>query len=212
MLKSTSTATNSFLSAIYGLFLCKAKNLRSENSGGKLNVLPHPMNPDVFKPLLPRIATNHECLSPTGLCHNAGDDRNNEQFSLTTMHTIWVRHHNFIAEKLSIINPHWNDEKLYQEARKIVIAQIPHITYKEKTIVFAADLLPTAGHLPLPYVMGFDTRPLLTLSEKEKFLNEAADQNYYLWLQHDAHNPVITVKHTEKGVRLNEKFNIADIL
>ena len=89
---------------------------------------------------------------------------------------------------------------------------IPHITYKGKTIVFAADLLPTAGHLPLPYVMGFDTRPLLTLSEKEKFLNEAADQNYYLWLQHDAHNPVITVKHTEKGVRLNEKFNIADIL
>ena len=89
---------------------------------------------------------------------------------------------------------------------------IPHISYKGKTIVFAADLLPTAGHLPLPYVMGFDTRPLLTLSEKEKFLNEAADQNYYLWLQHDAHNPVITVKHTEKGVRLNEKFNIADIL
>ena len=118
-------------SQIYGSFLCKAKNLRSENSGGKLNVLPHPMNPDVFKPLLPRIATNHECLSPTGLCYSAGDDRSNEQFSLTVMHTIWVRHHNFIAEQLSIINPHWNDEKLYQEARKIIIAQIQHITYNE---------------------------------------------------------------------------------
>ena len=89
---------------------------------------------------------------------------------------------------------------------------IPHIEYQGKTIVFAADLLPTAGHLPLPYVMGFDTRPLLTLGEKENFLKDAADKNYYLWLQHDAHNPIITVKHTEKGVRLNEKFNIADIL
>ncbi len=87
---------------------------------------------------------------------------------------------------------------------------IPHITYKDKTIVFAADLMPTAGHLPLPYVMGFDTRPLLTLGEKEKFLNKAADNNFYLWLEHDAHNPLITVKHTEKGVRLNERFAIED--
>ncbi|HEA31489.1 MAG TPA: MBL fold metallo-hydrolase [Leeuwenhoekiella sp.] len=85
---------------------------------------------------------------------------------------------------------------------------IPHITYKDKTIVFAADLLPTAGHLPLPYVMGFDTRPLLTLDEKEQFLNKAADENLYLWLEHDAHNPIITVQHTEKGVRLNECFSI----
>ncbi|MGB3774157.1 MAG: MBL fold metallo-hydrolase, partial [Leeuwenhoekiella sp.] len=82
---------------------------------------------------------------------------------------------------------------------------IPHITYKNKTIVFAADLLPTVGHLPLPYVMGFDTRPLLTLDEKEKFLKKAADDNFYLWLEHDAHNPIITVKHTEKGVRLDER-------
>lgn len=89
---------------------------------------------------------------------------------------------------------------------------IPHITYKDKTIVFAADLLPTVGHLPLPYVMGFDTRPLLTLDEKERFLNKAADQNFYLWLEHDAHNPIINLKHTEKGVRLNEGFRIEDFL
>ncbi len=89
---------------------------------------------------------------------------------------------------------------------------IPHITYKNKTLVFAADLLPTAGHLPLPYVMGFDTRPLLTLGEKEAFLNKAADHNYYLWLEHDAHNPVITVKHTEKGVRLNQNLSIEELL
>jgi len=81
---------------------------------------------------------------------------------------------------------------------------IPMIAYKGKTICFMADLLPTVGHIPVAYVMGYDTRPLLTLSEKERFLNLAADNNFYLLLEHDAHNELITVKHTEKGVRLNE--------
>lgn len=88
---------------------------------------------------------------------------------------------------------------------------IPMIHYKEKTICFMADLLPTAGHLPIPFVMGYDTRPLLTLDEKETFLNLAADQNFYLFLEHDAHHEIITVKHTEKGVRLNEVFICEDI-
>lgn len=88
---------------------------------------------------------------------------------------------------------------------------IPHLEYKGKTIVFMADLLPTAGHIPLPYVMGYDTRPLLTLPEKEKFLNIAADNNYYLFLEHDAHNQIITVKHTEKGVRLNQVFTFKEL-
>jgi len=83
---------------------------------------------------------------------------------------------------------------------------IPMIHYKEKIICFMADLLPTAGHLPVPFVMGYDTRPLLTLDEKERFLNLAADNNYYLFLEHDVHNPIITVKQTEKGVRLNKIF------
>jgi glyoxylase-like metal-dependent hydrolase (beta-lactamase superfamily II) len=88
---------------------------------------------------------------------------------------------------------------------------IPMINYEGKTICFMADLLPTAGHLPVPFVMGYDTRPLLTLEEKGRFLNLAADQNYYLFLEHDAHNPIITVKHTEKGVRLNEVFSTEQI-
>jgi len=88
---------------------------------------------------------------------------------------------------------------------------IPHIQYKNKTLVFVADLLPTAGHVPLPYVMGYDTRPLLTILEKEKFLNAAADNNYYLFLEHDAHNQIITVKHTEKGVRLDRSFNFDEL-
>ena len=88
---------------------------------------------------------------------------------------------------------------------------IPHIKYQDKTIVFMADLLPTAGHLPLPFVMGYDTRPLLTMPEKEKFLNAAADNKYFLWLEHDAHNQIITVKHTEKGVRLNQTYTINEL-
>ncbi len=88
---------------------------------------------------------------------------------------------------------------------------IPMIHYKGKTICFMADLLPTVGHLPIPFVMGYDTRPLLSLDEKELFLNLAADHNYYLFLEHDAHNEIITVKHTEKGVRLNETYTCNDI-
>lgn len=89
---------------------------------------------------------------------------------------------------------------------------LPHINYKGKTIVFCADLLATAGHVPLPYVMGYDTRPLLTLDEKARFLNAAADKGYYLWLEHDAHNQIITVEHTEKGVRLKEVLHCQDVL
>lgn len=88
---------------------------------------------------------------------------------------------------------------------------IPLIHYKDKTIAFMADLLPTVGHLPIPFVMGYDTRPLLTLDEKELFLKTAADQNYYLFLEHDAHNEIINVKHTEKGVRLDSTFTCNDI-
>ncbi|MHA7942421.1 MBL fold metallo-hydrolase [Formosa sp. 3Alg 14/1] len=88
---------------------------------------------------------------------------------------------------------------------------IPQIKYKDKTIVFMADLLPTAGHIPLAYVVGYDTRPLITLGEKEKFLKQAADNNYYLFLEHDAHNEIITLQHTEKGVRLKDTFTCNDI-
>ncbi len=88
---------------------------------------------------------------------------------------------------------------------------IPHIRYKGKTVVFAADLLPSTGHIPLSYVMGYDTKPLVTLSEKEKFLNEAADNNYIIFLQHDNYNECCTVHKTEKGVRLKESFKLSDI-
>ena len=88
---------------------------------------------------------------------------------------------------------------------------IPHIQYKGKTLVFMADLLPSTGHIPLPYVMGYDTRPLLTLDEKGRFLNEAADKEFVLFLEHDSVNECCTVQHTEKGVRLKDTFSFSDI-
>ena len=84
---------------------------------------------------------------------------------------------------------------------------IPHISYRGKTLVFMADLLPTAGHLPLPYIMGYDVRPLQTLEEKKRFLSRAADENFVLFMQHDANNPLITVQHTDRGVRLHESLD-----
>lgn len=88
---------------------------------------------------------------------------------------------------------------------------VPMIQYQEKTLCFMADLLPTAGHVPLAFVMGYDTRPLLTLDEKAAFLNKAAENNYYLLLEHDAHNEIITVEQTEKGVRLKEKLTFNEL-
>lgn len=88
---------------------------------------------------------------------------------------------------------------------------LPTITFKEETLVFVADLIPTVGHIPLPYVMGYDTRPLLTLSEKEKFLNEAAEKNYFLFFEHDAHNQLCTLKKTDKGVRLDQTYTFDEI-
>ncbi|MEO2063524.1 MAG: MBL fold metallo-hydrolase [Christiangramia sp.] len=88
---------------------------------------------------------------------------------------------------------------------------IPHINYKGKKLVFMADLLPTAGHIPLPYVMGYDTRPLLTLDEKQQFLETAVQEDYYLFMEHDAHNQILTLKNTEKGVRLDKSFTFDEI-
>lgn len=88
---------------------------------------------------------------------------------------------------------------------------IPHIHYKGKTIVFMADLLPSTGHIPLPYVMGYDTRPLITLTEKERFLNEACEKEYILFLEHDSKNECCTLQQTEKGIRLKDTFSLEQI-
>ena len=85
---------------------------------------------------------------------------------------------------------------------------LPVLNYQGKTIVFAADLIPTVGHLPIPYVMGYDTRPLITLNEKKDFLTTAADNNYLLFLEHDPTKELISLEKTEKGVRMDAHFRL----
>lgn len=88
---------------------------------------------------------------------------------------------------------------------------LPQFNYKGKIIAYMADLIPTVGHIPLPYVMGYDTRPLITLEEKALFLNQAVENNYYLFFEHDAHNQLCTLKQTEKGVRLDQVFTFNEV-
>jgi len=89
---------------------------------------------------------------------------------------------------------------------------IPKISYKDKVICFVADLIPSVGHIPLPYVMGYDTRPLITLEEKESFLREAVERGYILFFEHDPVHECCTVKQTEKGIRLDKTFKLNDVL
>ena len=89
---------------------------------------------------------------------------------------------------------------------------IPIINYKGQKIVFMADLLPSIGHIPLPYVMGYDTRPLQTLTEKSYFLEFAYDNDFVLFLQHDSINECCKLKKTEKGIRLDIVHKLVDFL
>lgn len=85
---------------------------------------------------------------------------------------------------------------------------LPQIKYNGRTIVFVADLLPSTAHIPLPYVMAYDTRPLLTLEEKKIFLEEAAAKEYILFFEHDVQNECCTLIQTEKGIRAGESFSL----
>ena len=88
---------------------------------------------------------------------------------------------------------------------------LPQIKYKDKTIVFMADLLPSTGHIPLPYVMAYDMFPLTSMHEKKSFLREAVDNDYVLFFEHDPFNECCTLKQTERGVRQNECFQLSSI-
>lgn len=89
---------------------------------------------------------------------------------------------------------------------------LPVIHYKNKKIVFCADLLPSAHHIPIPWVMAYDTRPLLTMNEKTEFLERAILENYILFFEHDANNQCGNLEKTEKGIRLNQTFKLAEVL
>ena len=88
---------------------------------------------------------------------------------------------------------------------------IPHIKMGDKTVVYCADLLPSVGHLPMPYVMAYDIRPLLTMDEKKLFLEEAVKNNYYLFFEHDKVNECCNLIQTERGIREGETFKLSEI-
>jgi len=88
---------------------------------------------------------------------------------------------------------------------------LPQMKYKGKTILYMADLLPSIGHIPLPYVMAYDMFPLTTLNEKRSFLTEAAENDYVLFFEHDPVNECCTVQMTEKGVRVKDIFKLSEL-
>jgi glyoxylase-like metal-dependent hydrolase (beta-lactamase superfamily II) len=117
--------------------------------------------------------------------------------------------------QLKFIETHQND---FPEG--VIIRQVfghtdammlPQVQYKGKTIVFMADLLPSAGHIPLPYVMAYDMFPLTTLNEKKTFLTEAVQNEYVLFFEHDSQIECCTLQTTEKGIRTLETFKLNDL-
>ncbi len=88
---------------------------------------------------------------------------------------------------------------------------LPVLEFKSRTIVFVSDLIPTSGHVRVPFIMGYDTRPLQTLREKESFLEKAAKDNFLLFLQHDVKNEIIDIKKENNKFKLNKTFKLENI-
>ena len=88
---------------------------------------------------------------------------------------------------------------------------LPLINYKDRQILYMADMLPSVGHIPLPYIMAYDMFPLQTMAEKKAILNDAIEKNYILYLEHDPVNECCTLQQTEKGVRLKETFRLNEL-
>jgi hypothetical protein len=88
---------------------------------------------------------------------------------------------------------------------------LPQISYHGKTILYMADLLPSIGHIPIPYVMAYDMFPLKTLKEKKEILAEAVKNDYILFLEHDPINECCTLQETEKGIRVKDTFKLTKV-
>ncbi|XP_013381368.1 peroxidasin [Lingula anatina] len=147
-------------SLVYGNTDEDAKNLRDQDpSRGKLRTKPHPFNPNL-KPLLPsRDDPTCREVNETVTCFLAGDIRLNEQMGLMANHHIWVREHNRLEAELHRLNPHWSGERLYQEARRINIAQWQYIVYNEYLpIIIGPDAMALHRLNPLKegYFTGYD--------------------------------------------------------
>jgi glyoxylase-like metal-dependent hydrolase (beta-lactamase superfamily II) len=118
--------------------------------------------------------------------------------------------------KLKFIEDHPNDFLANIMIRQVFghteAMMLPQINYKGKTILYMADLLPSAGHIPLPYVMAYDMFPLTTLNEKKSFLTEAQQNDYVLFFEHDPTIECCTLQMTEKGIRMKESFKLEDLV
>src|SRR5690625_1433574 len=88
---------------------------------------------------------------------------------------------------------------------------LPVLTSGDKTLIFIADLIPTFAHIPLPWIMGYDMQPLVTLEEKESLLSEAVENQYYLFMQHDADHEVVTVKNINGKYQADQFLLLNDI-
>jgi glyoxylase-like metal-dependent hydrolase (beta-lactamase superfamily II) len=89
---------------------------------------------------------------------------------------------------------------------------IPYINYKGKTIAYCGDLFPAVAHLPMPFIMGYDTQPLITLEDKERFFKDAVNENFVLFFEHDIYNECCNLIKTEKGVRAKETFTLEEFI
>ena len=114
----------------------------------------------------------------------------------------------FIADGSSEIHPDVLIKTVNGHTESMII---PHINYKGKTVVYVADLIPSAGHLPIAYVMGYDTRPLLAMDEKQTFLPDAAEKDFVLMFEHDKEKECCSLQLTEKGVREKESFRLSEL-
>ncbi len=85
--------------------------------------------------------------------------------------------------------------------------QMIKISDSKNTLLYCADLLPFVSHIPLPYIMGYDLQPMVTLNEKKKFLQLALEENWKIIFEHDPEVAMVTLKSTDKGIRVNERFD-----
>lgn len=110
-----------------------------------------------------------------------------------------------------IENPFGKDISIRYANGHTEAMMLPQIKYKGKTVLYMADLLPSVGHIPIPYVMGYDVRPLVTMEERNTYWNEIVDNEYILFFEHDPINECCTLQHTEKGIRVKDIFKLSDI-
>ncbi|KAK8737060.1 hypothetical protein OTU49_004780, partial [Cherax quadricarinatus] len=139
----------------YGSDKCEQTQLRLLKDG----LLKGTTNPQRGKPLLPTDSENHECKAPSGRCFTGGDTRASEQPGLAALHTLLMREHNRVAHALKELNPHWSDEQLFQNARRIVTAVNQHVTYNEwipRVLGWNAVNLYELNLLPEGYFEGYD--------------------------------------------------------